>query len=80
MLFQIQKLYSRGTKKFNSTEGSFNEMFNFNSELFVNSEQNNNDIKVYENRTNINTNKKSWTDPNVVNTFKGRNYKLCIIY
>ena len=47
-------------------------MFNFNSEFFLNSEQNNNDIKVYENRTNININKKSWTDPNVVNTFKGK--------
>ena len=45
-------------------------MFNFNSELFLNYEQANNDIKVYENRTNININKKSWTDPNVLNTFK----------
>ncbi len=67
-----ETLFMRYKKKFNSTEGSFNEMFNFNSELFLNSEQNNNDIKVYENRTNINTNKKSWTDPNVVSTFKGR--------
>jgi len=67
-----ETLFLRYKKQFNSTEGSFNEMFNFNSDLFLNSEQDNNDIKVYENRTNININKKSWTDPNVVNTFKGK--------
>ena len=67
-----ETLFMRYKKKFNSTEGSFNEMFNFNSELFLNYEQANNDIKAYENRTNININKKSWTDPNVVNTFKGK--------
>lgn len=67
-----ETIFMRYKKQFNSTEGSFNEMFNFNSELFLNSEQNNYDIKVYENRTNININKKSWTNPNVVNTFKGK--------
>lgn len=67
-----ETLFMRYKKQFNSTEGSFNEMFNFNSELFLNNEQNNNDIKVYENRTNINTNKKSWLDPNVISTFKGK--------
>ena len=39
---------------------------------FINYEQANNDIKIYENRTNIGINKKSWTDPNVLNTFKGK--------
>ena len=29
-------------------------------------------VKVYENRANINTNIKSWTDPNVKNTYKGK--------
>ena len=59
----------RYKKKFNSTEGSFNEIILIQN--FLNYEQANNDIKV-ENRTNININKKSWTDPNVVNTFKGK--------
>ena len=29
-------------------------------------------FKVYENRKNYNVNVKSWTDENVVNTFKGK--------
>ena len=31
-----------------------------------------NQFKVYENKTNYNTNINSWTDPNVVSTYKGK--------
>ena len=38
----------------------------------MNHTQKNQIFKVYENRKNINVNIKSWTDENVINTFKGK--------
>ena len=39
---------------------------------YKSSDQKNMKFKVYENRKNYNVNVKSWTDENVVNTFKGK--------
>ena len=39
---------------------------------FLNKEQEDLPFKVYENRKGYNTNVKSWTDENVMNTFKGK--------
>ena len=63
-------LYLRYKNINKSSEASFNEMFNFSDHHFLNPMQNK--LKVYENRTNLNTNIKSWTDSNVINTYKGK--------
>ncbi len=63
-------LYLRYKNIHKSSEASFDEIFNFSDQYFLNPEQKN--LKVYENRTNLNTNIKSWTDSNVVNTYKGK--------
>ena len=63
-------LYLRYKNIYKSSEASFNEMFNFSDQHFSNPKQKK--FKVYENRTNLNTNIKSWTDSNVMNTYKGK--------
>ena len=63
-------LYLRYKNIHKSSEAAFNEMFNFSHQHFLNPKQKK--IKVYENRTDINTNIKSWTDSNVMNTYKGK--------
>ena len=45
-------------------------MFNFSDQHFSNPKQKK--FKVYENRTNLNTNIKSRTDSNVMNAYKGK--------
>ena len=67
-----KNLYLKYKKIYNHSESSFNELFNFNNTQFLNQSITDKKVKVYENRTNINTNIKSWTDPNVKNTYKGK--------
>ena len=63
-------LYLRYKNIYKTSEASFNEMFNFSDQNYLNPEQAK--LKVYENRTDLNTNIKSWTDSNVINSFKGK--------
>ena len=67
-----EHLLLRYKNKFNSSEASYDELFNYNDKQFLNHYQENQIFKVYENRKNININVKSWTDENVINTYKGK--------
>lgn len=67
-----EDLLLRYKKIYNSTEASYDELFNYNDKQFLSHQQENQVFKVYENRKNINVNVKSWTDENVVNTYKGK--------
>ena len=67
-----ENLLLRYKKNYNSIEASYDELFNYNDKQFLNQHQENQIFKVYENRKNINVNVKSWTDENVVNTYKGK--------
>lgn len=59
-------------QKYNSSEASYDELFNFSDQQFLSKDQDNLSFKVYENRKNFNINVKSWTDENVINTYKGK--------
>ena len=67
-----EELYLILKNQTQSRDAAFNDLFNFNQSLFLNEELFDAKHKVYENRTNWNTNVKSWTDDNVVSTFKGK--------
>ncbi len=67
-----EELLLRYKKKFGSSDASYNELFNFSDQQFLNKEQEDLPFKIYENRKSYNTNVKSWTDENVINTFKGK--------
>ena len=67
-----EKLLLRYKTKNGSSEASYDELFNFRDRQYLSSDQKNMKFKVYENRKNYNVNVKSWTDENVVNTFKGK--------
>ena len=67
-----EDLLLRYKKIYNSSEASYDELFNYNDKQFLSHNQENQVFKVYENRKNINVNVKSWTDENVVNTYKGK--------
>lgn len=64
-------LFKKYKEKFNSSEAALNEICNFNNETnkyFSKSDDN----KIFEDvRKSWNVNVKSWTDPNVINSFKG---------
>tara|TARA_Y100000996_G_scaffold398575_1_gene366747 strand:+ start:2108 stop:3064 length:957 start_codon:yes stop_codon:yes gene_type:complete len=72
ILAKPENLYLKYKNIYNSSEASFDNMFNFSDQSFLNPEQKNQKIKTYENRTNLNTNVKSWVDPNVIDTYKGK--------
>ncbi len=67
-----EDLLLRYKNKFISSEASYDELFNYNDKQFLNHYQENQIFKVYEHRKNININVKSWTDENVINTYKGK--------
>lgn len=67
-----EKLFLRYKKLYGSTEGAYDELFNFNQKEYLSSNGANYQYKVFENRTNINTNFLSWNDPNVISTYKGK--------
>ena len=67
-----EDLYSLLKNQTQSKDAAFNELFNFNQSLFLNEDLLDAKYKVYENRTDWNINVKSWTDNNVVSTFKGK--------
>ena len=75
-----KNLYLKYKSIYKNSEASFNELFNFNNKQYLNTSIKDKHVKVYENRTNINTNIKSWTDTNVRDTYKGKiiSYKKII--
>ena len=67
-----ENLLIRYKEKYNSSEASYNELFNFSNQPYLSKDQENQKFKVFENRTNFNINYNSWTDENVISTFKGK--------
>lgn len=67
-----EDLLLRYKNKYNSSEASYDELFNYNDKQFLSHHQENQIFKVYENRKNININVQSWTNENVINTYKGK--------
>ena len=67
-----KNLLIRYKSKYNSSEASYDELFNFSNRPYLSRDQENQKFKVYENRTNFNINYNSWTDENVISTFKGK--------
>jgi hypothetical protein len=65
-------LYSKYKKKLGTSEAALDEIFNFTKSLYFNDSSNPSRFKVYENRNSWNTNVSSWTDQNVMSTFKGK--------
>ena len=68
----LKDLFLRYKKKHKTTEEAYNELFNYTEKLYLSETLKENQFKVYENKTNYNTNINSWTDPNVVSTYKGK--------
>lgn len=66
------RLFYKYKQNYNSSEAAFDEIFNLGNRFYQNSNQSNNNLKVLENRTNLNTHVKSWTNSNVINTYKGK--------
>ena len=62
----------RYKKKNNSPEAYYDELFNFTNQPYLSKDQENQKFKVYENRNNFNINVSSWTDENVISTYKGK--------
>ncbi len=67
-----EKLMLKYRKENNSTEASYDQLFNFSNKQYLSIDQKDLDFKVYENRKNYNVNVKSWTDENVLSTYKGK--------
>ena len=65
-------LLMRYKKKNNSPEAYYDELFNFTNQPYLSKDQENQKFKVYENRNNFNINVSSWTDENVISTYKGK--------
>ena len=67
-----EELFLRYKNKYGSAEASYDELFNFNDKQYLSADQKDQEFKVYENRKNINVNIKSWSDENVLSTYKGK--------
>ena len=67
-----ENLLTKYKKIHDTPEAAYDELFNFREQQYLDKEQDKNIFKVYENRKNYNINVKSWTDENVINTFKGK--------
>ena len=67
-----ESLFSKYKDVYGSAEGAYDELFNFNKKEILTSAQEGQRYQIYENRTNINTHFESWTDPNVISTYRGK--------
>ena len=67
-----EKLFLRYKNKYGLAEAAYDELFNFNDNQYLSTDQKDQEFKVYENRKNINVNIKSWSDENVLSTYKGK--------
>lgn len=68
----LKDLFLRYKKKLETTEEAYNELFNYTEKLYLSESLKNEPFKVYENKTNYNTNINSWSDSNVVSSYKGK--------
>ncbi len=67
-----EDLLLRYKNKYKSSDASYDELFNFSNQQYLSKEQESKTFKVFENRKNFNVNVKSWTDENVISSFKGK--------
>ena len=67
-----ESLFSKYKDVYGSAEGAYDELFNFNKKEILTSAHEDLRYQIYENRTNINTHFESWTDPNVISTYRGK--------
>ena len=67
-----EALFLKYKDAYSSAEGAYDELFNFNKKEFLTPAHEGCKYHIYENRTNINTHFESWTDPNVISTYKGK--------
>ena len=67
-----EELLIRYKNKHNSPEAYYDELFNFTNQQYLSKDQESQKFKVYENRNNFNINVSSWTDENVISTYKGK--------
>lgn len=65
-------LYKKYFLKYQSQEAALNELFSKNEKYQISESLNEKNYKIFENRTDWNVHTKSWTDPNVVSTYKGK--------
>jgi len=67
-------LYQRYKKNFSSTEAALDELNNYyeKMEVYTNDKSNTQEIKIANNRQNYKTNFNSWTNENVINSYKGK--------
>ena len=68
----LKDLFLRYKKKLETAEEAYNELFNYTEKLYLSDTLKEDQFKVYENKTNYNTNINSWSDPNVVSAYKGK--------
>ncbi len=68
----LKNLFIRYKKKLNTTEEAYNELFNYTKKLHLSDSLKKQQFKIYENKTNYNTNVDSWSDPNVLSAYKGK--------
>tara|TARA_Y100001935_G_C17290184_1_gene502843 strand:+ start:88 stop:1068 length:981 start_codon:yes stop_codon:yes gene_type:complete len=67
-----KELFLRYKNITGTTEEAYNELFNFTKKLHLSENQKRNLFKFFENKTSYNTNVNSWSDPNVLSTYKGK--------
>ena len=67
-----ESLFSKYKDVYGSAECAYDELFNFNKKEILTSAHEGLRYQIYENRTNINTHFESWTDPNVISTYRGK--------
>lgn len=67
-----EALFLKYKDLYGSAEGAYDELFNFSKKETLTANQENLRYQIYENRTDINTHFKSWTDPNVISTYRGK--------
>ena len=67
-----ESLFSKYKDVYGSAECAYDELFNFNKKEILTSAHEDLRYQIYENRTNINTHFESWTDPNVISTYRGK--------
>lgn len=69
-------LFAKYKKDLGSSQAALQELFNYTDEMFLNTKIQNHNYKIYEHRKDWNTNVKSWSDDNVISTYRG----MCINY
>lgn len=67
-----EDLFKKYKSIYKTSESAYDELLNLNQKEYLPSYQKNLKYEIYENRTNINTHFKSWSDSNVMSTFRGK--------